>query len=489
MDQDSLRRVVILALLVAVISSILTFHHLGENSLFGDEAIVATIARRAVVNGEWYPLHYATPVYVSKPPLSIWPMALRFEVGGASELNVRIGSAIGGVLVSLLLFALGTWLLDSTAGAIAALLLITAPPWLLNHGVREGVGDVWSALFTGVALLAYAQGRIANSRKLLFIAVGAAIAGSLIKGPVVLLVLFSVGLLWELTARALHDRRPRVLLLTGVVLASAIPLALWIVDSAARDPTARTKLWAQFVGRHTQALDPTHLHDIWFYPVVLAQAFGWWLLALLLPPLWRWLRARELALLLPLWAFLPIVVFSLSVSKLPWYIDPILPALATLLGIAASLGIAQVRIATLRYLLTALVVAALGVRLFASWRGVHASPRQTEMHRTVLAFRSADHPALYVDKLGATSFGYREWNAYYLNLLPRAAAAVPPAIDRSRCTLVVTMKPEPLLRRADFAGAAMQQLHKYDPREDDLYLIDLCGGRFVRALAAPQPSS
>ncbi|HWS72486.1 MAG TPA: hypothetical protein VN605_10250, partial [Thermoanaerobaculia bacterium] len=48
--------------------------------------------------------------------------------------------------------------------------------------------------------------------------------------------------------------------------------------------------------------------------------------------------------------------------------------------------------------------------------------------------------------------------------------------------LVVTMKPEPLLRRPDLSGATIGQLHKYDQREADLYLIDLCGGHFTRAL-------
>jgi 4-amino-4-deoxy-L-arabinose transferase-like glycosyltransferase len=487
-DWRAARRVAILGLLIAAISGTLAFDRLGANSIFGDEAIFANLARGVVANEQWYPLYYGTKLYVSKPPLSIWPMALRFEAAGPSELNTRIGSAAGGVLVSLLLFALGTCLLDSTAGAIAALLLITAPPWLLHHGVREGVGDIWSALFTGVALLAYVQGRIAGSRKLLAVAICAAVAGSLIKGPVVFLILFSVGLVWELGARALYGRRPRLLLLSGLVLASAIPFALWVVDSAARDPVARTKLWTQFIGRHTQALDPTHLHGAAFYPAVLAEAFGWWLLVLLLPPLWRWLRARELALLLPIWSIVPIATFTLSVSKLPWYADPSLPALAMLLGIAISAGMAQIRVPAVRYGIAALIVAALGLRVVAAWRAIHVPPRQTDMHRVALAYRAADRPALYVDRLDAPGFGYREWNSYYLNLLPRAAAGIPPAIDRSRCTLIVTMKPEPLVRRGDFAGAAIQRLRKYDPREADLYLLDLCGGRFVRALAAPPAS-
>jgi 4-amino-4-deoxy-L-arabinose transferase-like glycosyltransferase len=472
---------VILAALTAAISACLAFHRLGANSVFGDEAILATIAHDVVVNDQWYPIYGAHARYVAKPPLSIWPMALRFRVAGVSEINTRMGSALGGVIVSMLLFALGTWLIDANAGALAALLLITAPPWLLEHGVREGIGDIWAALFTGVALVSYVQGRIAASRRLLIAAVCAAVAGSLIKGPVVFLVLFIVGLAWELIARLLHGRRPRWLLLCAVVFSSAIPFTLWVLDNAVHDATSRATLWAQFIVRHTQAIDPVHLHGAMFYPQVAAAAFGWWLLALALPLLWRWLQGREIALLLPLWSLLPILVFSFSVSKLSWYIDPALPPLALLIGTAVHLGLTHLRSPAFRYILGALVVGALAVRIVAAWTAINATPRQTDMHRIVLAYRSAEHPALYVDTLPRESFAYREWNYFYLGLLPRETPTIPAAIPRSRCSVVITMRPEPLLRRPDFAGAAARQLLKHDPREADLYVIDLCGGHFVRA--------
>ncbi|HUP63385.1 MAG TPA: glycosyltransferase family 39 protein [Thermoanaerobaculia bacterium] len=474
-------RVALLAALTATVSASLAFHRLGANSLFGDEALYASIAHTVAAEDQWYPIYAGNARYVSKPPLSIWPMALSFEMGGMSEVNARIGSAVGGVIVSMLLFALGTWLVDASAGALAALLLISAPPWLLNHGVREGVGDVWTTFFISVALLAWVRGRIGESRGLLIAAIGAAAAGSLVKGPIVFLVLFTVGLGWEVAARVLHGRRPRVLALCGVVLASAIPFTLWVVDNT-RDAALRAYISAQFVGRHMQAVDVTHLHGITFYPHVVREAFGWWLLALSLPLLWRWLRAAELALLLPLWALLPIVTFSVSVSKLAWYLDPALPPLAMLIAIAVCLGIAQVRSRNLRYALVALVVGALAIRIGAAWQAINATPRQTDMHRIALAYRSAKHPALYADTPNAGSYAYREWNYVYLNRLPREAATIPAAIDRSRCSLVVTMHPEPLLQRPDFASAATRQLQKYDEREADLYLIDLCGGHFTRAL-------
>lgn len=473
-----------LAVLTAAISICLCFHRLGANSIFGDEAIVANIARSAAVDGHWYPLGTENRRYVSKPPLSIWPMALCFAVAGASEVNTRIGSAVGGVIVSMLLFALGMWLVDARAGALAALLLITAPPWLLEHGVREGVGDVWTTLFTGLALLLYVRARVTESRGLLMAAVAAATAGSLIKGPVVFLILAGVGLLWEATAKLLLGRRPRWRLLCVLVFASAIPFALWVADNAVHDAGARAKMWPEFVGRHMKAIDPTHLHGVMFYPRVLAEAFGVWLVALLLPMLWRWVRTSETALLLPLWSLFPIVAFSLSVSKLPWYLDPALPALALLIGIAVFLGIAHLDSRLLQYALGAFVAGLLAMRVVAAWNAINATPRQTDMHRLLLAYRSAERPILYVDTLATASFGYREWNYYYLNLAKNEWRTISAPIDRSRCSVVVTMQPERLLRRADFSGVETRLVRKYDSREADLYVIDLCGGRFARALAA-----
>ena len=473
-----------LAALTVAISICLSFHRLGANSLFGDEAIYANIARKAAVDGHWYPLYDQHGHYVNKPPLSIWPMALQFEVAGASEVNARIGSAVGGVIVSMLVFVLGTWLVDARAGTLAALLLITAPPWLLEHGVREGVGDIWTTLFTGLALMLYVRARITESRRILMAAVAAAVAGSLIKGLVVFLILSGVGLLWETTTKLLLGRRPRWRVLWFVVLASAIPFALWVADNAVHDAGARAQMWTQFVGRNTQAIDPTHLHPFTFYPSVVAEAFGVWLVALILPMLWRWLRTSETALLLPLWSFFPIVVFSLSVSKLPWYLDPALPPLALLIGIAVFLGIARLGSRPLRYALGAIVVGLLAMRVVAAWNAINTTPRRTDMHRLLIAYRSAERPILYVDTLASAPFRYREWNYYYLNLAKNEWRTIPPAIDRSRCSVVVTMQPERLVRRVDFAGTELRQLHKFDPREADLYMIDLCDGRFARALAA-----
>jgi hypothetical protein len=152
-----------------------------------------------------------------------------------------------------------------------------------------------------------------------------------------------------------------------------------------------------------------------------------------------------------------------------------------MIGIAISLGVAHVPAQSVRYVLVALVVVAMGRRVVAAWNVVHAAPRLTDMHRVVLAYRSATHPILYVDDLRTTPYGFREWNYVYLNQLP-GTTPIPPAIDRSRCSVVVTLHPEPLLLRADFAGAETTRLRKHDPREDDLSLIDLCNGHFTRAL-------
>lgn len=473
-----------LAALVTLVSAVLAFHQLGANSLFGDEALFVNIARGTGEHGAWYPIRSVDGnVYVSKPPLSAWPMALRFRMGGVSELNARIGSAVSGVLVSILLFALGAWLVDANAGAIAALLLITAPSWLLEHGVRQGIGDISTTLFTGLALFTYVRGRITDDRRLLIACACAAAIGSMIKGPIVLLLLLCVGAAWEVTVWRVHGRKPRLLVLCATVAASALPFLAWIIDSAMRGAVVREKLWLQLIRRHTAGIDPTHLHGLLFYPGVLAAAFGFWLLALLVPALWRQVRGSETALLLPLWAFVPIALDSLSSSKLPWYLDPALPALALLIGIGVHLGITRVPSRIARTVLIACVAAVLAWRGFAMWRIVHAPPQRMDMHRFALAWRAAEHPALYADDLATpTRYGYREWNSVYLNALPKTAPRIPAHLDRSRCTAVVTLHPAPLVARPDFAGAMTRQIRKRDPRENDLFLVDLCGGAFVRAL-------
>lgn len=470
---------------VVIIATGLSFHRLGVDSLMGDESIYAIIARRAVVEGHWYPPMLDQKRFRGKPPLVGWAMALSFQVGGLTERSVRIGSAIGAVLTALLVFVIGTRLADARAGAIAAVLLATSPIWLFMHGAREGVGDVWLTLYATAALLLYVRYRATASRAAFAGAVAAAAIGSLIKGPIPQLLLLGIGIVWETCIRVAHRRgEPPSLARLGparwtslfsLVLISSGPYALWIADEVRRDRGFIALLHKEWIVRATKAVDPGHVQGLLFYPRVLWWGFGLWLVAVLVSLLWmrRWSGSPErdgLALLLPIWAAFPILLFLPSVSKLSWYIDPALPAIVLLTGIGVWRVTSQFKSRLVRGALTLLVVALLGIRTGRAWRATSAPPRLIQMHRAAMALRTVPSARLEVDGMPTL----REWNRYYLHEMKYDRHPG----DLPGCTLVVTMHPE------SYGGAPSLHLDRIDPRESDVYLVDRCGGAVFREMEA-----
>jgi Dolichyl-phosphate-mannose-protein mannosyltransferase len=517
--------------LVLAVAGALSLRGLGDASLLGDEAIYAGPARRAAVDGDWYPLRNGEgELFTSKPPLAMWIEALSFRTLGVSELAARLPNALAGMALAALVLGVGAWLWGLPAGILAALLLAATSSWLLRNGVRCGAIDPLLTLALSAALLLYLRYRTTGRLIWLGAAGAAAAAAALLKSVVGPVELLAVTASFEL-ALAVAGRRAGALAEPGppgapswkapLALAGggAVVLLAWFADVTRRSPDFPARLWADTVVRGVRGVDPGHVQGIGFYGRLLADDFGLLLAAGLLAPLalagpWRQGGARaRAALLLPLWTLVILGLLSLSVSKLPWYPDAALPPLVLLLagGLCAAIArLAQPPLpAAIRplparmapalgrapALLLALAVTWLtGRHLLGAWRAVSAPPLRTEMHRFAGVYRQLPRARLYLDLLRPRRpEQLREWNYFYLFSLPARQAGLPAPPDgpgspdapnaASRCAVLVTMRPESLARRPDLAAAPTLHLAKFDARESDLAIVDLCGGAVLRGMA------
>jgi 4-amino-4-deoxy-L-arabinose transferase-like glycosyltransferase len=344
------------------------FVNLGQSDLDNDEAIYSYAVDRMAATGDWLvPRMIATAdgTFLEKPPLKFWLVALPQLAGllPSNEFGLRFWDALFGAASFVYVFLIGSWLLSPACGFLAGLILFAHAPLLFSHGLRSNTMD--SAL-----VLAYCGGvyhylrwttsfdvrsavgersnvRAANgARPVHVIAVALYfVLGFMTKFVAILflpLVLASTALIVpEQRRAALHGWRAWA---AAAFVATAL-IAPWFVFAASRFGQTfwHTILGVHVYQRFTSALDPGHLHPWHYY---FSQMYGFWesgALVLIgagiaLVAGWTARRYARWAVLLVIWALLPLVAISAVTSKLYHYAFPFLPPLALMGAYAAAIA-------------------------------------------------------------------------------------------------------------------------------------------------------
>jgi 4-amino-4-deoxy-L-arabinose transferase-like glycosyltransferase len=296
-------------------------------------------AREMLHSGDWLVPHLGGAVYLAKPPLHPWMLALASWPFG--EVTLAIGrsvSAFATIATACLVFVWGRRELGARTGAFAALTLGCAVA-CAQKAVRAELESTL-LLFTTLALLAFwNSGRTSAQRTALGwsaaagLALGAAV---LVKGPPALIVFLLAAI-----ATCIPRERRRVYLgsaafALGLALACALTWVLPVCERVGFDE-AWQAFHQQFVERISHA-GRTNFEPFWFYIPALLLGF---LPATLCAPVLVLVRpgrelaserARSRAAFLWGWALLPPVVFSLSSGKETRYLLPTFPAWALLVA-------------------------------------------------------------------------------------------------------------------------------------------------------------
>jgi len=122
-----------LVLLLAVALAAFCYR-LGEAPLLDDpnESEYAEVAREMVESGDWLTPRLNYVVFLNKPPLEYWAIALSDSALGINEFAARLPSAVAGVVTVLLLVALGGKLYDAETGLLAGIVLFATGGFFLE---------------------------------------------------------------------------------------------------------------------------------------------------------------------------------------------------------------------------------------------------------------------------------------------------------------------------------------------------------------------
>jgi 4-amino-4-deoxy-L-arabinose transferase-like glycosyltransferase len=324
-------------LTLVLLASVTFFLGLGRQAITDrDEAYYAEAAREMVESGDWLTPHFNYEDRWQKPILYYWLTAALYQVTGPTEAAARFWSALSGMGLVLLTFAIGR---DSGLSVTAAWLAaaITATCFGYFAEARQALPDL--PLTFCITLTIWAAIRQRWS-----IAGTAAGVGFLMKGPIALVVpaLVLAPIWWRERSTLRIDWRG---VARGALLFMAIGLPWYVAMTLTH---GRAYLDSFFVGDNFERFATSRFagrtsSSWWFYgPILVGGLIPWSAMAvtLLVARVGRRnATARRFGFTtsewrLMLWTIMPLLFFSVSFGKQPRYILPVLPPVAILLGAA-----------------------------------------------------------------------------------------------------------------------------------------------------------
>ncbi len=367
---------------ILVVSYIAFLWHLGSTALVDEtEPLFAEAARQMTVTGNWVTPYFNESTRFDKPPLIYWLMAIGYKVIGVNEWAVRLPSALSAIALIILGFYTlryfgftnsktkdfsaqknhrQLWLAACIGSALIGLNLQT-----IIWG-RMGVSDMLLSGCMGSALFCFFLGYASEvkSNKLtvikeqlqlpnkwylsFYILTGLAVlakgpVGVVLPGLIIFCFLVYVNQFWSVV------REIRLLWGITIFLVITVP---WYVLVILENGQSYID---SFFGYHNfeRFTDVVNGHDApwYFYFIIVLALFAPWSVYLPLGIMrsrwwqynyWRKQPRQYHLKIFAFWWFICIFVFfSISVTKLPSYVLPLIPAAAILVALLWSDAITQ----------------------------------------------------------------------------------------------------------------------------------------------------
>ena len=308
-----------------------------------DEARYAEIPREMWTSGDWVTPRLNGIQYFEKPPLQYWATAALYSVFGIHEWTARLWALGLAFLTIPMTYAFARAVYGAPSFGIAAALALAANPFFVIVG-QLNLLDSAFAFFMVAAVFAFLRSRDVSSineehRWILLTWISLACA-VLSKGIVALVLPGATIVVYSVLTRDFSVWR-RWHLGWGLPLFLLITAPwFWAVD--ARHPDFLTYFFihehfARFLTTVHERVEP------WWYflPLVILALAPW--IARLSPSLRATWQGPMAGRFLMVWSGVVLVFFSVSQSKLPPYIMPMMAPLAVLLaaGISSKWGVVR----------------------------------------------------------------------------------------------------------------------------------------------------
>ena len=314
--------------IVLLVSSIALLPNLDQGSLADwDEAGYAEVSKEIVQSDDFLVLHKAGKPWFEKPPLLFWLAAASYKLFGVTTFVSRIWPALFGIGTVVITFLIANELFDRKIALMSSLILVTSNHF--NHMARMFMLDVPVTFFITLSIYLFLRTQRSGRGHILFgVSVG---LGVMTKSPIGLFPVLIVGVCMVYSGTI---RRAAYRPYLGSLLAFlAVTLPWNLLQSI-----LNWEQWSYYVDYNgISRFYELYEHDYGnlFYLKVLWYGLGVWSIPAIVSfvvAIPAALKRRKEYLLLVCWALSVLGVFFMAKTKLPWYLIPLHPAIAILLG-------------------------------------------------------------------------------------------------------------------------------------------------------------
>jgi 4-amino-4-deoxy-L-arabinose transferase-like glycosyltransferase len=307
-----------------------------------DEGRYAEIPREMLASGDWVTPRLDGLKYFEKPPLQYWATAASYRVFGQSEGTARLWTVGLAFLCLPLVYGWARRFAGPQAGLAALVALAVSPLFgIIGHLNMLDAGFTFWLSLTLCAFTLAQDAPVGSSaeRRWMLLSWCAAALAVLTKGIVVPVLCGGSLVVYSLLTRELSAWR-RLHWVAGGALFLAVTIP-WFLLVSARNPGFAGFF---FIHEHfTRFLTTEHrrTEPWWFFLAMLVVGVLPWALPLAAAVRAAWRTPAGTSQLRPMkflliFAAVTLVFFSLSGSKLPPYILPMLPPLAVIAGVYAA---------------------------------------------------------------------------------------------------------------------------------------------------------
>lgn len=321
----------LLFLLVIVTAAVVLFYRLGDPALKNwDEAIYAEVAKEILQTREWVTLHWQHFNWFEKPPLTFWIMGGLFRLFGVNECSARAVSALAGVGLVAVVYAIGKLQRGPLCGLIASLILLTTFQFVQMSRLVNT--DVLLVFFIYLAIYGYLRVRDGDRRWWYVVSLSCAL-GFLVKSVAILFAPAAIAFALVVDRQVNETLKAKqfwLSILAGLAVVLPWHLAMiFLHGSAFVNEYFVYHVWSRTITPlegHAGAYS-FYFREIW------EKMHPWWSIApfAVVFNVWQIKRGQWSAAVLAV-SVLVFVFYTGAQTKLTSYILPVYPALALLIS-------------------------------------------------------------------------------------------------------------------------------------------------------------
>jgi len=325
----------LLIFLLIALSVWVLFFKLGAPNFYDIrlESRRAEIARNMLETGNWIVPQLSGETKLTKPPLYFWAVALCSLKTSVNEFTARFPSAIFGVGTVLVTFLLGSLLFTRIIGLIAALMLLVTNIFVSE--ARYAEMESMLTFFITAAVYCFFKGYYDTKRDTIWFTIFFILMslGTMTKGPFA----FTFPLIPIIAHLFIHNEQKLLIkksFLSGMKF-FFIFLLPWVLVILWMYPKFALVVIGETVARfYTEGYG--HIEPFYFYVGAMVTTMFPWIFFL---PLSLWIAysdrlrsVRKENVFFILWIFGNLLFLSFSKAKRDFYLTPIAPAVALLIG-------------------------------------------------------------------------------------------------------------------------------------------------------------